>query len=51
MIRLLAVALLALVVGFGLRDVLPQSSQAPVAGRTVVEAAEAQVTLTAPGLL
>ncbi len=51
MIRLFAVAVLALAVGFGMRDVLPRSASGPVAAPTVVEAAEAQVTLNAPGLL
>ena len=51
MIRLVAVALLALAVGFGMRDVLPRSTSAPVAARTAVDAPEAQVTLSAPGLL
>ncbi len=51
MIRLVTVALLALALGFGLREALPRWATAPVAARTVVESSEAQITLGAPGLL
>ncbi len=50
MIRLVAITLLALAVGFGMRDVL-QPTSGPIAGRTSADASEAQVTLSAPGLL
>ena len=50
MTRLVAVAVLALAIGFGARDVLPRSA-APAAAQAVPEGGQAQVTLNAPGLL
>ena len=50
MIRFVAVAVLALAIGFGARDVLPRSA-APAAAQAVLEDGHAQVTLDAPGLL